>query len=226
MHKHKSVVVRRAWNFLRLALLWARKGGHFKNRRQIVDPRLLPKFINKTLGVGTTSSSYDYRHHHHQRGALHYGERQLSFDDTPVIHVKMYRPSSLRFKMPNIPCITGAPQVDFDDYDFDRHDCISTGRHDTFYPSEAHEDAVLSRRSILLKAGGDYITSDDEEEERDDDDGYGARDHQETDETPRSCDDGIDLKAEQFIANFYQQIKLQRQISYLQYHEMISRGAS
>ncbi|XP_027147868.1 uncharacterized protein LOC113748593 [Coffea eugenioides] len=223
MHKHKSAVVaRRAWNSLRLALLWARRGGHFKNRRLMVDLRLLPKFINRTLG--TTSSSNDY--YRHRRGALHYGERQLSFDDTPVIHFKMHRPSSLRFKMPNIPCITGAPQVDFDDYDFDRHDCSGTG-HDTYYLSEAHNDVALSGKSILLKAAGDYITSD-EEEEGDDDDRSNTMvcDHQETNETPRSCDDGIDLKAEQFIANFYRQIKLQRQISYLQYHDMISRGAS
>lgn len=36
----------------------------------------------------------------------------------------------------------------------------------------------------------------------------------------------IDVKAEKFIAKFYEQMKLQRQTSYLQYTEMLSRGAS
>nr|DAD26674.1 TPA_asm: hypothetical protein HUJ06_028142 [Nelumbo nucifera] len=36
----------------------------------------------------------------------------------------------------------------------------------------------------------------------------------------------IDLKAEKFTANFYEQIKLQGQISYLQYNDMLTRGAS
>ncbi|XP_068661588.1 uncharacterized protein [Aristolochia californica] len=38
-------------------------------------------------------------------------------------------------------------------------------------------------------------------------------------------DEEIDNKAEEFIAKFYEQMKLQRQVSYLQYHEMLSRGA-
>ncbi|KAB2056677.1 hypothetical protein ES319_A11G119100v1 [Gossypium barbadense] len=35
----------------------------------------------------------------------------------------------------------------------------------------------------------------------------------------------IDSKAGKFIANFYEQMKLQRQISYLEYTEMLNRGA-
>ena len=36
----------------------------------------------------------------------------------------------------------------------------------------------------------------------------------------------IDSKAEEFIARFYDQMKLQRQISYLQYNEMLERSMS
>ena len=37
-----------------------------------------------------------------------------------------------------------------------------------------------------------------------------------------ACDEGIDGKAEEFIANFYQQMRLQRQISYLQYNQWLA----
>lgn len=33
-------------------------------------------------------------------------------------------------------------------------------------------------------------------------------------------DEAVDRKADEFIAKFYQQIKLQRQISYIQYNDM------
>ncbi|MCD9638779.1 hypothetical protein HAX54_022931 [Datura stramonium] len=167
MQRKSSMVARRAWNVLRLALLWARKGGILKNGRHLVDLRLLPKYIIKSL-----------RRHTNE---LHYGEREFSFDDTPVIHVKMHRPASLRFKMPNIPCIK--PQVDFDfDFDFDND-------YDEMYPdNNVGEDREVSDQEITAGAG----------------------------------DEAIDMKAEEFIAKFYEQIKLQRQISYLQYHETLA----
>ncbi|KAG6426832.1 hypothetical protein SASPL_111066 [Salvia splendens] len=154
MSRKNSMRSRRAWDVLRLALLWARRGGAFRNRMAI-NMRLLQKGIRKL------------RHSHHHGTPLVYGERELSFDDTPVIHVKMHRPASLRFM---IPCIK--PQVDFD-YDFDFDD-------DEIYAEEEEEKVI----------------------------GIGEE-----------CDEEVDLKAEEFIANFYKQMKLQRQISYLQYHE-------
>ncbi|KAJ0980610.1 hypothetical protein J5N97_008865 [Dioscorea zingiberensis] len=39
-------------------------------------------------------------------------------------------------------------------------------------------------------------------------------------------EEGIDVKAEEFIAKFYQQMKLQRQVSLLQYNEMLYRSMS
>ncbi|MCD9638778.1 hypothetical protein HAX54_022929 [Datura stramonium] len=179
MQGKRSVVARRAWNVLRLALLWARKGGIFKNRH-LVDLRLLPKYI-KSL-----------RHSNDHYGALHYGEREFSFDDTPVIHVKMHRPASLRFKMPNIPCIK--PQVDFDfDFDFDndydeRDDGMYPGNNDGT-PRKSTEDH-------------EYVSCEVSDQEI----------------TAGAGDEAIDIKAEEFIAKFYEQIKLQKQMSYLQYH--------
>ncbi|XP_059311056.1 uncharacterized protein LOC132062523 [Lycium ferocissimum] len=190
MQSKRSVVARRAWNVLRLALLWARKGGIFKNRH-LVDLRLLPKYI-KSL-----------RHTNDHYGALHYGEREFSFDETPIIHVKMHRPASLRFKMPNIPCIK--PQVDFD-FDFD---------NDNDYDDETyhHNNDNVPRRSFLKGADDDY----DEEEDE-----YVSCEVSEDEISAGGGDEAIDMKAEEFIAKFYEQIKLQRQISYLQYHETLA----
>ncbi|XP_060216804.1 uncharacterized protein LOC132644241 [Lycium barbarum] len=193
MQSKRSVVARRAWNVLRLALLWARKGGIFKSRR-LVDLRLLPKYI-KSL-----------RHTNDHYGALHYGEREFSFDETPIIHVKMHRPASLRFKMPNIPCIK--PQVDFD-FDFD---------NDNDYDDETyhHNNDDVPRRSFLKGADDDYDEEEDEyvscEVSEDEIISVGAG----------GGDEAIDMKAEQFIAKFYEQIKLERQISYLQYHATLA----
>ncbi|XP_041022222.1 uncharacterized protein LOC121263416 isoform X2 [Juglans microcarpa x Juglans regia] len=170
MQEKKFDVARRALNILRLALLWARKGGVFK-RRIMVELRLLPKFIRSLAH----SSRRDDR--------IHYTERELSFDETPIFHVKMHRPGRLRFHLPNIPCIT--PQVDFD-YDF-----AGSDDHDDVYGYD-HED---------------------QDQDQDQERSYGICEEEEE-------EDGIDLRAEEFIAKFHEQMKLQRQISYLQYKEM------
>ncbi|KDP28228.1 hypothetical protein JCGZ_13999 [Jatropha curcas] len=174
MARKTSDVTRRAWNLLRIALLWARKGGIFK-RRLMVELRLLPKFL-KSFG------------HNSNATPLHYGERQLSFDKTPIFHVKMHRPASMRF---NLPCIT--PQVDFD-YDFDQVSEYQAGRMSFLKGGEEEEDCGYDQ------GFEERVTEDDEK--------------------------GIDLRAEEFIAKFYEQIRLQRQVSSLQYHEMLSRGTS
>ncbi|KAK8509804.1 hypothetical protein V6N13_093651 [Hibiscus sabdariffa] len=105
MPKKNGDVARRAWGLLRLALLWARKGGVFK-RRLMMEVRLVPKFL-KGLGHSTSTA--------HTRGdRLHYKERQFSFDETPIIDVKaVHRSASMRFLL---PCIS-AGAVDFDRYD-------------------------------------------------------------------------------------------------------------
>ncbi|XP_031101332.1 uncharacterized protein LOC116005210 [Ipomoea triloba] len=176
----------KAWNLVRVALLWARKGGVFKNRLLMFKD--LPKCV-KSLHDHRHSAA-GYLHRRRDPCTLHYGERQFSFDDTPIIHVKMHRPASLRFRMPHIPCIN--PPVDFD-FDFDGI-------------SNADADDRI-------------VFSDEYDNNADDDDHHQCRDG----------DDGgeeIDTKAEQFIAKFYDQIKLQRQISYLRYNEMLARGAN
>ncbi|KAL1825814.1 hypothetical protein DCAR_0314006 [Daucus carota subsp. sativus] len=183
MQMKKSNAARRAWNILRITLLWARKGGVLRRRLMLN----FPKYIKNLR-------------HNHGGNTYRYGERQLSFDDTPVIHVRMHRPSSLRFKLPNIPCINPA-QVDFD---FDFNDTNDDG----FY----YDD--IARKSFLKSA----------EEEEDEEEEYSGLDvevygDQEIEEHEQEQAANIDTKAEEFIAKFYEQMKLQRQISYLEYHK-------
>lgn len=161
MSEKSSLVARRAWKILRLALIWTRKGGIFRNRAAI-SLSAFAKIIRKQL-----------IHSSEQRGALVYGDREFSFDDTPMVHVKMHRPSSLRrFKM---PCIV-KPEVDFD-YD--------------------HDD-------IMICVDDDDVDVDEEE----------------------YFDETIDVKAEVFIAKFYEQMKMQTQISCSNHDGVLFRRGS
>ncbi|XP_076952217.1 uncharacterized protein LOC143625880 [Bidens hawaiensis] len=165
--KSRSEVSRRAWNILRLALLWARKGGVFVFKKRLMHD--LSHFVK------------NHDHSKKGNGALQYGDRQLSFDATPIIHVRMHRPNSMRFRLPHIPCIN--PHVDcsdmfeFDDEVSDRYSCC-----------EARKSFLIGYGEGYDEEGGDEQICEEQEME-------------------------IDVKAEQFIANFYEQLKLQRQIN-------------
>ncbi|KAJ1412578.1 hypothetical protein SESBI_20306 [Sesbania bispinosa] len=152
-----SEVVRRAWNRLRLALLWARKRGALRRR-----------VVLKCLGHTTTPITQSH----------YYYERELSFDKTPIFHVKMYRPPSMCFSLPRIPCIN--PQIDFEDDIKYEHE-MGSGHHDEEYYCGYQEEEAAAE---------------------------------------------IDKRAEEFIAKFHQQMKLQRQISSLQYNETPNRDST
>ncbi|XP_010931724.1 uncharacterized protein [Elaeis guineensis] len=183
MAKKKATLTSRAWNLLRIALLWARKGGPLK-RRLMADLRLVVSHL-KSLGAGD-----------HPYGELHHGERELSFDETPTFHFKIHRP---RF-----PCVE--PPITFDDNDGDGSISYKTGNPKSyFFQNEMKEEEVTDRDEDddddRLKRGVVHENEEEEEEE-------------------------IDSKAEEFIAKFYEQMKLQRQVSLLQYNEMLNRGMS
>ncbi|KAI4304517.1 hypothetical protein MLD38_040013 [Melastoma candidum] len=144
----------KAWDVLRLALRWARKGRMFR-RRILGDLHALPwllRSINRPAN----------------QDLLFYGERELSFEKTPVVRVRMHRPLCVGF-----PCINLRPNSF--DHDF--------GRDSPDY----HER--------LGNVAG--------EEE-----GEGW----------------VDARAEEFIARFYEQMRLQRQISHLEYDTDASMG--
>ncbi|KAL3755750.1 hypothetical protein ACJRO7_002753 [Eucalyptus globulus] len=144
----------------------------------------MPKFL-KTISQTTP------------RSPIWYGECELSFEKTQVVHVKMHHPGSMQFHLPHIPCIN--PHVNFDT-EFENDDQLCY-----------RYDAV---RQSFLENGGEEGPHFDEEEEEE------IR-RMEIEEEQR-----IDTRAEESIAKFYEQIKLPRQISYLQYNEMLNRSTS
>ncbi|KAJ0981686.1 hypothetical protein J5N97_009941 [Dioscorea zingiberensis] len=171
MEKKKTTLrlSRRAWRFLRLALLWPRKGGSFK--RSIL---LSLNHSFKTLPGGAD---------HHNR--LHNFEREFSFDETPSFRFKLHRP--------RIPCIN-TEDVDNDAIIF-FNGYINAG--DLNVKKDNTNDEKELEEQCVSTVGGD----EDEQVER-----------------------GIDSKAEDFIAKFYKEMKLQRQVSLIQYNEMLHRS--
>ncbi|CAH2039095.1 unnamed protein product [Thlaspi arvense] len=170
--KSRSVATQRAWSLVRMALLWGRKGGIFKRWHMFELRNLFSKHLK---ALAHHNSSVDNGHY-----LSRYGEKQLSFDETPIFNVRMHRPASMRFLL---PCI--APPVDFDyDFKLDGQDDTDDVRS---YSYGYYDDSCSEKCDGAAKG--------DQEEK------------------------GVDVRAEEFIANFYQQMKLQRQISYLQYKE-------
>ncbi|RWW21253.1 hypothetical protein GW17_00014593, partial [Ensete ventricosum] len=125
---------------------------------------------------------------------------KFSFEETPVFHFNFKTPS---VRLLRIPCITPAAELDTDD-----DDLVFAKLYRNSYLLDKHETKEASGVGC----------------EDDDDDDNAVReceDHAEMEE-----EDEIDRKAEQFIAKFYQQMKMQRQISLLQYNEMLHRGVN
>ncbi|XP_039155907.1 uncharacterized protein LOC120287245 [Eucalyptus grandis] len=94
-----SDVTRRAWDVVRLALLWPRRGGAFRWLLAVKFRLAVAGFV-KSIGGGCG---------YHSSMPIRYGERELSFDKTLVFHVKMHRPGAStrsRFRLPRIPCIS------------------------------------------------------------------------------------------------------------------------
>ncbi|KAI3425472.1 uncharacterized protein J3R85_010200 [Psidium guajava] len=184
MVRRDSGIARNAWDVLHLALLGARRGGAFRRHLAVKFRLAVTRFL-RSIGGGHLGYSSSM-----PRGRIHYGERQLSFDETPVFRVKMHRPGGSHFCLPRIPCIN--PDVDF---------------NDGFGDGKDGSECDWERKSLVADGDGGGCVYDKRASE--------------------SCEGGgIDERAEEFIAKFYEQMKLQRQISDLQYAAMLSRATS
>lgn len=200
----------RAWRLLRLAVLWARKGGAAHSLR------LLRTLRRHGHGLGLGGA--------HRGDRLRHGEREYSIDETPAFRFRTPSARVLRL----IPCI--APAVP---------DTPGLYGDDRYFFSAARE---------MDEGVGGYCYGDDDPQT--------ARDVEGEEEELSCCGDdeqllervvaeacrastagsvagdggadadGVDVKAEEFIARFYAQMKLQRQISWLQYNEMMERSIS
>ncbi|XWS44927.1 hypothetical protein CRYUN_Cryun15aG0092200 [Craigia yunnanensis] len=153
-----SVVADKAWNLLRLSLLWARKIAVFKRGL-------------KVKGLGDKAPT----------DQIHYLKRQLSFDRTPVFHVRKDRlTGSMRFLF---PCV-GAKTIEFDND-------IGAG-----------EDGVYG---IYGRRESNYLTEEKEEEEEED---GGVYECSGCEKKSQLEEEGIDSRAEKFISEFYSQIRV------------------
>ncbi|BAF11786.1 uncharacterized protein [Oryza sativa Japonica Group] len=196
--QQKASIGRRAWRLLRLAVLWARKGS------AVHSLRLLSNLRRAGVGLGVVG-----------RGdRLGYGEREYSIEETPAFRFRTPSARVLRL----IPCI--APAVpdtpglygDEDRYFFARRDTEpECGGGVGYYDyngepgecggvdDESFRDGAMEEQLLelsMLEASAAAVTE----------------------------DAGVDAKAEEFIAKFHAQMKLQRQISWLQYNEMMERS--
>ncbi|XP_031498139.1 uncharacterized protein LOC116262784 [Nymphaea colorata] len=130
------------------------------------------------------------------------GEREYSIEETPIFRLKFHKNVKKQGHFPRIPCINAPIEVEGEDFFYD---------HRSYHCDEDDVDG-----------DGDEVV----------DQGSGSSSGEKKGASFSGGQDGswkeeeVDLKADEFIAEFYRQMKLQRQISYLQYKEMLDRGAS
>jgi hypothetical protein len=203
----------RAWRLLRLAVLWARRGGAAHSLRLL---RTLRRH-GHGLGGGARGDR------------LRYGEREFSIDETPAFRFRTPSARVLRL----IPCIAPeTPGLYGDDRYFFR-DAAARALEEEDGDARAYGADQLGGE----RAGGDGDDEEDAEElscycadgcDEDDDEQLLERAVAEScrASTAAEGDAGVDVKADEFIARFYAQMKLQRQISWLQYNEMMQRSVS
>ncbi|XP_062210982.1 uncharacterized protein LOC133912329 [Phragmites australis] len=190
----------RAWRMLRLAVLWARRGGAAQSLR------LLRTLRRHGHGFATLGGARGDR--------LRYGEREFSIDETPAFRFRTPSARVLRL----IPCIAPAVPDTPGLYGDDRYFfCAARERDgdraaycygaDRESECENDEESCADEEQLLERAMAEACRASTAAEE-------GGEDA------------GVDVKAEEFIARFYAQMKLQRQISWLQYNEMMERSIS
>ncbi|KAM0835841.1 hypothetical protein ACQ4PT_062695 [Festuca glaucescens] len=194
----KASIGGKAWRLLRLAVLWARNGSAARSLR------LLKTLRRSGLGL----------HGRRNDGRLRYGEREFSIDETPAFRFRTPSARVLRFIpciapafVPDTPCVYGEGRYFFCDDDARERDgdegCVGDYCYDDDgEPSECGvEDEQLLERAMMEASCGNVAAAAEGGE-----------------------DAGVDVKADEFVAKFYAQIKLQRQISWLQYNEMMHRS--
>ncbi|XP_047084228.1 uncharacterized protein LOC124695419 [Lolium rigidum] len=145
--------------------------------------------------------------HGGRKDQLRYGEREFSIDETPAFRFRTPSARVLRFipciatAFPETPCVYGEDRYFFSGArDRDDEGCVGD-YDDDGEPSECGvEDEQLLERVVMEASCGNVEAAE------------GAEDA------------GVDVKADEFIAKFYKQMKLQRQISWLQYNEMMHRS--
>jgi hypothetical protein len=145
--------------------------------------------------------------HGRRNDQLRYGEREFSIDETPSFRFRTPSARVLRF----IPCIATAVPDTPARYGEDRYFfCDAREKDEEGCSGDYYDDAELSECGV----------EDDQLLER----AMMEASCGNVDAAEGGEDAGVDVKADEFIAKFYAQMKLQRQISWLQYNEMMHRS--
>lgn len=208
MKMKKPSIGTRAWRLLRLAVLWARKGGAAHSLRLL---RTLRRH-----GIG-----------HGARGdRLRYGEREYSIDETPAFRFRTPSARVLRL----IPCIAphvpDTPGLCYGDDRYFFSAALRKGEDEDADDAESYYGYGGADDHAAESVCDDEIGCADEEQLLERAMAEARRASTATNGEGAAEDAGVDVKAEEFIARFYAQIKLQRQISWLQYNEMMQRSVS
>ncbi|KAF3657158.1 hypothetical protein FXO38_13804 [Capsicum annuum] len=183
MQRKRSAVARRAWNVLRLALLWAREKVAFSRTGTW---SIFVCFLNilKISAILMTTATVSVPGYYIIGNVSFLWMTLLLFTLRciallPCVSRCQISPAS---NLKSILTLTLTMIMTYE-------------RDDEMYPDNNDGDAP---RKNFLNTEDEYVSSEVSEE--------------------ITCDEAIDMKAEEFIAKFYEQIKLQRQISYLQCH--------
>ncbi|KAE8780986.1 hypothetical protein D1007_45789 [Hordeum vulgare] len=140
---------------------------------------------------------------------LRYGEREFSIDETPAFRFRTPSARVLRF----IPCIAPSVPDTPGVYGDDRYFFCDDRERDASCARDLYDDQPSECGLESLDNGAD------ERAMMEASVAVGSSGAVEGGE-----DAGVDVKADEFIAKFYAQMKLQRQISWLQYNEMMERS--
>eukprot|EP01018_Ginkgo_biloba_P037671 Gb_33753 [translate_table: standard] len=219
----KSVMKKRLWNMLKFALFMIRR-GLLKHRMLAQDFHMVMKrgkMFGKNLG------SLMFHHHHHtsrsnSQYAFGVGAYEFSCSNSPANpSFNFTKRRHHYFPSLGLPCIhpeTMDESARFGSVlqlDYDReYTATDSLRLDDFpsieepkYSSEGFDQSYYNNYDFVCGEDDEVVCS--------------------SPSSRSSSEDGqVDRQAEEFIARFYDQIKLQRQFSLSQYQEMLARGAS
>lgn len=194
------VVTKRLWNIVKMAFLLLRKGSVLK-RKMMVDIHLMMKRGKVLLGNLLLNHSLHSLGRSSMTGfGLH--DYEFSCSNSPA-------PFSFQMRSKHhsyFPCIQPRA-LDDQELDMTKSNAVVVSQSEYFTKSNmdlSNLPAVDGSRSRPLSP---FCRSKEEL--------YADQ-----------ADQQVDRQAEEFISKFYEQIRLQRQVSLLRYDEMLARGAT
>jgi hypothetical protein len=196
---------KRFWNVLRIAAFMIRKGSLISKRKILMDMHLMRE-RGKVYGRSIRNLVF-----HHSRGNNHGGfglqEYEFSCSNSPAIfHTAKKKHHYFPTNILHFPCIYPHEVEDKEEPNtivFPKLDYSNEYfSNDCLDP---YDLPAVQKPSPLLSPLCGRISSSSNEDDN---------------------DNQVDRQAEEFIAKFYEQLRLQNQMSLLQYQEMLDRGTT